>query len=234
MTGHFNKANPKKEIPTFIQQVTCVTRDCRKLDHCYTTIKGAYRSIPRAPLGSRQLGSHICLPFADLQTTFEACKPTVKTVKQCSVNAVQTLRCCFECTDSGVFKEAVTDIHEYTDTVTNFMNDDKIQYLPIVPKSADALVDKSVIRVGTATITASLSVQCLGVCIDRHLDMKKQVLQTTSACSFYLRNINQISRFLPRPKKERVVNATTVTHSYTARLQLTSPVYSEHITRLPG
>ena len=81
------------------------------------------------------------------------------------------------------------------------------QYLPIVPKSADAIVDKSVIRVGTATITASLCVQCLGVCIDRHLDMKKQVSQTISACSFYLRNINQISRFLPRPTKERVVNA---------------------------
>ena len=63
------------------------------------------------------------------------------------------------------------------------------------------------IRVGVATITASLCVQCLGVCIDRHLDTKKQVSQTISACSFYLRNINQISRFLPRPTKERVVNA---------------------------
>ena len=37
--------------------------------------------------------------------------------------------------------------------------------------------------------------------------MKKQVSQTISACSFYLRNINQISRFLPIPTKERVVNA---------------------------
>ena len=31
--------------------------------------------------------------------------------------------------------------------------------------------------------------------------------QTISVCSFYLRNINQISRFLPRPTTERVVNA---------------------------
>ena len=89
-----------------------------------------------------------------------------------------------------------------------FMNDSKTQNLPIVRKSADAIVDKSVIRVGVATIPASLCVQCLGVCIDRHLDRhldtKKQVSQTISACSFYLRNINQISRFLPRPTKERV------------------------------
>ena len=88
-----------------------------------------------------------------------------------------------------------------------FMNDGKTQYLPIVPKSADAIVDKSVIRVGMATITASLCVQCVCVCIDRHLDMKKQVSQIISDCSFYLRNINHISRFLPRPTKERVVNA---------------------------
>ncbi|KAK2163541.1 hypothetical protein NP493_1457g00010 [Ridgeia piscesae] len=59
-------------------------------------------------------------------------------------------------------------------------------------KSADTIVDKSVIRVGMATITASLCVQCLGVCIDRHIDMKKQVSQTISACSFYLRNINRV------------------------------------------
>ncbi|KAK2161140.1 hypothetical protein NP493_1601g00026 [Ridgeia piscesae] len=78
-----------------------------------------------------------------------------------------------------------------------FMNDGKTQYLPIVPKYADAIVDKSVIRVGEATITASLCVQCLGVCIDRHIDMKKQVSQTISACSFYLRNINHITAFLP-------------------------------------
>ena len=56
-----------------------------------------------------------------------------------------------------------------------FMNDGKTQYLPIVPKSADAIVDRSVIRVGVATITASPCVQCLGVCIDRYLDMKKQM-----------------------------------------------------------
>ena len=33
-----------------------------------------------------------------------------------------------------------------------FMNGGKTQYLPIVLKSADAIVDKSVIRVGVATI----------------------------------------------------------------------------------
>ena len=75
------------------------------------------------------------------------------------------------------------------------------------PKSAAALIDGSVIRVGVSTITALRCVRNIGVFIDRHLDMKKHVSQTVSACSFYIRHINQISRFLPKPTKERVVNA---------------------------
>ena len=65
------------------------------------------------------------------------------------------------------------------------VNDGKTQHLPIVPKSADAIVDKSVILVGVVT---SRCVQCLGVCTDRHLDTKKPVSQFISACFFYLRN----------------------------------------------
>ena len=38
-------------MPTFVQQVTYAIRDGTTLDHCYTTIRGVYRSIPRAPLG---------------------------------------------------------------------------------------------------------------------------------------------------------------------------------------
>jgi len=34
------------------------------------------------------------------------------------------------------------------------MNNGKTRYLPIVPNSADAIVNKTVIRVGVATITA--------------------------------------------------------------------------------
>ena len=55
------------------------------------------------------------------------------------------------------------------------MNDGKTQYLPIAPKSAAALVDGSVIHIGVSTITASRCVRNLGVFIDRHLDMIKQV-----------------------------------------------------------
>ena len=74
----------------FIQQVTCATRDGRTLDHCYTTIKVAYRSIPRAPLGSSDHAMVYLVPTYKQQ--LKRVKPTVKTV-----NAMETLRGCFEC-----------------------------------------------------------------------------------------------------------------------------------------
>ena len=53
----------------------------------------------------------------------------------------------------------------------------------------------------------SRCVRNLGVFVDSHLDMKKQVPQTFNACSVYFCHANQISRFLPKLTKERVVNA---------------------------
>ena len=87
------------------------------------------------------------------------------------------------------------------------MKDSKTEYLPVVPKTAAALVVDSVMRVGDATITASRHVRNLGVIIDRHLDFKKQVSNIVSVCAFHLRHINQMSRYLPTTTKERVVSA---------------------------
>ena len=65
------------------------------------------------------------------------------------------------------------------------MNNNKTEYLPVIPKtaSAAALVDGSV---GDATITASRCVRNLGVVIDRHRDIKKQVSHIVSVWSFHL------------------------------------------------
>ncbi len=49
--GDFNKANLSRELPKYRQHITCPTRDSNILDHCYTAIKEAYNSVPRADLG---------------------------------------------------------------------------------------------------------------------------------------------------------------------------------------
>ena len=79
---------------------------------------------------------------------------------------------------------------------SNYMctNNSSTENLPVIPKTAatTALFDGSVIRVGDATITASIFVRNLGVVIDRQLDFKKQVSTIVSVCLFHLRHINNI------------------------------------------
>ena len=94
---------------------------------------------------------------------------------------------------------------------SNYMctNNSSTEYLPVIPKTAatTALFDGSVIRVGDATITASIFVRNLGVVIDRQLDFKKQVSTIVSVCLFHLRHINNMNCDLPMATKERVVNS---------------------------
>ena len=111
--------------------------------------------------------------------------------------------------------EAVNQIEKCVDELKDWMtanllsmNDSKTQYLPIVPKSAARLLDGiNVIRIGDNTVTAATTVRNLGVHFDRHLDMNSQTSHVISACSYHLRNINHISRYLPTTTKERVINA---------------------------
>ena len=121
-----------------------------------------------------------------------------------------------------------------------FMNDGKTQYLPIVPKSADAIVDKSVIRVGVATITVrfvfSVLVCALISSLTRRSKCRKLSVLALSTCATLIK----LAAFFPDRQRNALSmplshhGLTTVTHSYTVRMQLTSPVYSEYITRLPG
>ena len=47
----FNKGNLTHKLPKYRQFIKCPTREQNILDHCYTTVSGAYHAIPRAPLG---------------------------------------------------------------------------------------------------------------------------------------------------------------------------------------
>ena len=87
------------------------------------------------------------------------------------------------------------------------MNVNKTEYLPMVHKTVAVFVVDSVIRVCDVTITTSRYVRNLGVILDRHLDFKKQVSRIVSVCTFHLRHINQMSRYLPTTTQEYVVSA---------------------------
>ena len=118
--GDFNHTSLKSTLPKFHQHVSCPTRKDKTLDHCYTTIPGAYHSIPRAPLGRSDHSMVLLLPTYRQQ--LKTVKPVKKSICKWDDQSVAALQGCLECTDWSVFKETATDIDEYTDSVTSYIS----------------------------------------------------------------------------------------------------------------
>ncbi len=102
------------------QHVTCPTRYSNILAHCYTTIKHAYHSVPKATLG---LSDH-CLVhlLPTYRQILKSAKPVVKTVKRWTNETEWVLQACFYLTDWSVFEAAVNDLDELTETVTSYIS----------------------------------------------------------------------------------------------------------------
>ncbi len=74
------KQNLSRELPKYREHVTCPTRDRNILDHCYTAIKEAYCSVPRAALGlSDHCLVHLILTY---RQKLKSAKPVLRTVKR--------------------------------------------------------------------------------------------------------------------------------------------------------
>ncbi len=93
----FNKANLSHELPKYRQHVTCPTRDSNILDHCYTIIKDAYHSVPRAALGLIWSYRYIHL-IPTYRQKLKSEKPVLRTVKRWTNEAEQDLKACFDLT----------------------------------------------------------------------------------------------------------------------------------------
>ncbi len=62
VTGVFNKANFRTIAPKYFQHITINTRGDRVLDHCYTSFRDAYKSLPCPPFGTSDHSSVLLLP----------------------------------------------------------------------------------------------------------------------------------------------------------------------------
>ena len=117
--GDFNQTNLSSELPGYHQQVTCPSRGTNTLDHCYTTIKEAYRAFPRAPLGR---SDHvILLLIPQYRQKVKSSKPPTKLAPCWSPEAIEKLCGCFACTDWEVF-HAAGDLHDVADATTSYVN----------------------------------------------------------------------------------------------------------------
>ncbi len=118
--GDFNKANLSRELPKYRQHVTCPTRGSNILDHCYTAIKDAYHSVPRAALGlSDHCLVHLILTY---RQKLKSAKPVLRTVKKWTNETVWVLQACLDLTDWSVFEAAANDLDELTETVTSYIS----------------------------------------------------------------------------------------------------------------
>ncbi|KAK3559360.1 hypothetical protein QTP86_012769 [Hemibagrus guttatus] len=115
----FNKGNLSHELPKYKQFIKCPTREGNVLDHCYTTISGAYRAVPRAALGqSDHIMVHLIPAY---RQKLKLCKPVVRTSKKWTSEAVGELQGCLDCTDWDVFRSTTNSLDEYTDTVSSYI-----------------------------------------------------------------------------------------------------------------
>uniref|UniRef100_A0A1A8PUX4 Reverse transcriptase domain-containing protein n=1 Tax=Nothobranchius rachovii TaxID=451742 RepID=A0A1A8PUX4_9TELE len=117
--GDFNQAKLNTELPKYRQHIRCPTRGKNILDHCYTVLKGAYHSVPRAALG---LSDHNLIHLIPTyKQKLKSVKPAIRTVRKWTNEAKEELQDCFDCTDWRVFADATGDLNELTDTVTSYI-----------------------------------------------------------------------------------------------------------------
>ncbi len=118
IAGDFIHCSLRSVLPKYHQHVSCHTRGEKTLDHCYSNIKGAFRSIPRPPFGKSHHSSVLLLPVYRQEAKRET--PNLRTVQCWSADDELKLQGCFELTDWSVFRDP-NNLCEYADTVTDYV-----------------------------------------------------------------------------------------------------------------
>eukprot|EP00061_Rhincodon_typus_P014661 g41831.t1 len=120
VAGNFNQANLKRVLAKHHQHISCPTKGPNILDHCYTTIKDAYRSIPCPHFEKSDHNAVSLLPAYKQKLKRE--DPSQKVVQCWSDAAEELLRDCLESVDWTIFKNSVDNLNKYTTTIMDFIN----------------------------------------------------------------------------------------------------------------
>ena len=104
-------------------------------------------------------------------------------------------------------EECIAEIKTWMTAKYLKVNDDKTEFMPVVPRSAAHLLEGLTKSIGEVRVSVVKNVRNLGVYLDCHLDMSHNVAILLKSCYFHMYHIGQIRKFLPRKTIERVVNA---------------------------
>ncbi|KAK7884958.1 hypothetical protein WMY93_028081 [Mugilogobius chulae] len=185
--GDFNHCNPAKSLCGFEQYVTCATRGTKCLDRCYGSIKGAYRPLRRAPLGTSDHDVIYLTPY--YQPVLKRVKPERRTIPVWSDDSTLCLQECLECTDWDVFKDAFIvsllygDAPDHGPVLSEFFDWCQSSFLHInVAKTKEMCIDfrKSSSVLSPALIDGQVvevvqEYKYLGVMMDNKLTFESQV-----------------------------------------------------------
>ncbi len=102
----------------YFQHITINTHGDRVLDHCYTSFRDAYKSLPRPPFGKSDHSFVLLLPAYRQKLKREA--PALRIIQCWSDQSDAILQDCFDHVDWDMFRAASDDDTEaYSDTVTS-------------------------------------------------------------------------------------------------------------------
>lgn len=118
VAGDFNHCPFKSVLPHYHQHVKHPTRGNKILDHCYSNIKAAYRSLTRPAFGKSDHQSILLLPSYTQKN--RQIKPTVRSIQCWTKDAETLLQGCLDATDWSVFKSE--DLDQYCDAVIGYIN----------------------------------------------------------------------------------------------------------------
>ena len=77
------------------------------------------------------------------------------------------------------------------------VNDDKSQFMPVVPRSAAHLMEGLTISIGEVRVSAVKNARNLGAYLDFYLDMSHNVAILLKSCYFHMYHIGQIRTSFP-------------------------------------
>ena len=103
-------------------------------------------------------------------------------------------------------QDCIIEIREWLTANYLKVNDQKTDFLLIMPVSAKKLINELSISVGTLIQDVD-QVKNLGVYLDNHMNMCVNTSEIVRCCYFHIHHIGQINKFLPRQTREMVVNA---------------------------
>ena len=128
-------------------------------------------------------------------------------------------------------QDCIIEIREWLTANYLKVNDQKTEFLLIMPVSVKKLINELSISVGGTLIQDVDQVKNDGVYLDNHMNMSANTSEIVQCCYFHIHHIGQINKFLPRQMRERVNTLVTqgltiVILCYMAQLTRTLPDYS--------